>query len=109
MAKWFIEAKDREEWRSLSRALAESVTDAGAENFGWSEGDPAALPNGRLLLCFDIPDRYGSKVELFERWAKTTGRIYGVARGTAIAFPHDPDLAVALPPTASVPIPPWLR
>jgi len=109
VARWYIEAKEGESWRQVSRQFGGWLPDsAGLRDFGWHEGDPVSVDK-RKLYCFDFPDRYGEKIALFEAWAKTTGRLYGEAKGGTLHFPADPSLTVALPPEPSSPVPSWLR
>lgn len=108
MARWYIEAKEGESWRELSRQFGDSIPnpkDLG--NFGWHEGDTVSI-DGRMLYCFDFPDQYGNKIALFEAWAKGTSRLYGEAKDGKVYFPNSPSLVVNLPPESSIPVPTWL-
>jgi len=107
MADRYIEVKPEESWRDVSNLfsswLSENVV---LDTFGWSEGESTTLKNGTVMLCFSIPDRHGEKVGLFERWAATTGRIFGLAKGSSVHFPNVPGLMHDLPIRLPTPTPP---
>jgi len=110
MASRYIEMKPNESWRDVSGLfsswLAENVL---LDSFGWSEGDEITLKNGATMWCFSIPDRHGDKVGLFEQWAVTTGRVFGLACGSSVHFPNLPGLVHELPVRLPTPAPAWLR
>jgi hypothetical protein len=109
MARWYIEAKEGESWRDVSSQFGRWIPDpTSLGSFGWHEGDPVDVGE-KKLYCFDIPNHHRNKVDLFERWAKTTQRLYGYAKGGKLLFPNEPNLTVALPAEPRTPVPPWLR
>jgi hypothetical protein len=88
--RWYVEAREGEDWRAVSELFAdwlEATIDTTGLTFGWHEWDSVRLPDGRQLLAFQFSDRYGEKVMLLERWARTTGRLYGAKDGQTIRFP----------------------
>ena len=104
----FIEARQGERWRSVSELFAAWIqANDAAKNYGWSEGDSVRLPDGRELFGFVIPNQHDPR--LFARWAKETGRLYGVAEQRTIRFPREPNLSFDLPALPDVPVPAWLR
>lgn len=106
----YIEGRDGETWAAVSELFANWVlANAESNRFGWSEGDSISLENGAVLLCFRIPDHHRSKFKLFEEWAESTDRLYGIADGQTVTFPHMPELTVLLPPPKEFSVPPWLR
>ena len=109
MARWYVEAKNGESWRDLSRTFGEWIPDkAVLGSLGWSEGDSVNV-GGTTLYCFEFPDHHGEKISLFESWARTTDRLFGIARHGKLHFPRDPCLVFVLPPEKFTPVPPWLK
>lgn len=87
MASRYIEAAKGESWRSAVRPFRAwiQVHVPSLDSFGYSEGDSVSH-GGSEFICIDIPDHHGEKVALFEAWAKTTGRIYGIKEGGVVRF-----------------------
>jgi hypothetical protein len=110
MAGRYIEMKPEENWTDLSGLFSSWLAaNVALDAFGWSEGDSITLKNGTVMLCFNIPDRHGDKIRLFEQWAATTGRIFGLAQGSSVHFPNVPGLVHELPIRLPTPTPSWLR
>ena len=110
MAGHYIEIKPDESWRDVSGLFSSWLAaNVALDTFGWSEGDSITLKNGTVMVCFSIPDRHGDRGGLFEQWAATTGRIFGLAQGSSVYFPNVPDLVHELPIRVPTPTPSWLR
>ena len=108
MTEWYIEARPGEKWSHLSYHFFEWIRkNAPIKTFGCCEGDPIVV-DGKTLLCFDFPTRYGKDIERFPNWARTTDRLFGEAREGRVHFPLVPGLTHELPPKVSVTAP-WLR
>ena len=106
----FIEFKDKESWISISRQFGDWLkTSKMGDGIGWSEGNQLILNDSIKFYCFDFPDRHLEKIGLFEEWAKSTGRLYGIAEGRKVRFPNNPKLDFILPPNKPSELPPWLR
>jgi hypothetical protein len=109
MARWYIEAKEGESWRDVSRQFGQWIPDPKSlGSFGWHEGDSIDVGD-KKLYCFDIPDHHGNKVALFEAWAKTMHRLYGYAANGKLLFPNEPNRVATLPTEPDAPVPPWLK
>lgn len=105
----FIEIRSRETWASVSTLFRQWLISRIENTLGWSEGNPISLDNGTSLICFRIPDHHGPKIALFQEWAETTDRLYGIADNQRVMFPRKPTLALLLPAPKEFPIPPWLQ
>ena len=108
MTEWYVESKPGEKWSHVSYHFFEWIRkNAPIQNFGFFEGDSIVV-NGKILFCFDFPDRYGGDIERFPIWARTTDRLFGEERNGKVYFPLVPDLVHELPPKVSTHAS-WLR
>lgn len=106
----YIEIYGGDTWKSVSVLFKNWLTENGlTEDFGWSEGDILEINDDLAFYCFNIPDHHGKKINLFEDWAKKTGRLYGIETDRKVVFPKDTSLNVILPPHPTVELPPWLK
>lgn len=105
----FIEIRSTETWASVSNLFAQWISSRTGITVGWSEGDTISLDDGTSLICFQIPEHYGSKMDLFQEWAESTDRLYGISDGGKVVFPRMPTLTFLLPAPKERPIPPWLQ
>ncbi|UWX04526.1 hypothetical protein H1235_06620 [Pseudoxanthomonas sp. NC8] len=108
-ASRFIEIRSNEVWASVSRLFAHWLGDRASGDVGWSKGDPISLDDGRSLICFSIPDHHRTTIDLFQEWAESTDRLYGITDGGRVVFPRMPALTFLLPLPENSPIPPWLQ
>ena len=111
MARYrYIEFHEGETWKDLSGLFFDWISaNKPDSNFGFSEGDALELEAGLRFYCFAIPNKHGSKVDWFEEWAATTGRLYGAEAERRVTFPDKPDLVIALPPRQKADLPPWMK
>lgn len=106
----FIEKREGDTWKSVSSLFSSWLKDHGfTENFGWVEGDSLNVSEELEFYCMCIPEKHGKKIHLFEQWADSTDRIYGLAEGRHVKFPKKPELDLTLPPEPTVVVPPWLK
>jgi hypothetical protein len=105
----FIEIRSGETWASVSTLFRQWLISQSENALGWSEGNPISLDDGASLICFRIPDHHGSKISLFQEWAETTDRLYGITDGRRVVFPRKRSLAFLLPAPKEFPVPPWLQ
>jgi len=107
ITRWYIEEAKGESWRSVSGQFMEwLVQNEAVDKFGFSEGDPISF-QGKIFFSFRFPVHHGEKINFFERWAKTTGRIYGGEKNRIIQLSSGEK--IELPPEPNHPIPPWLE
>ena len=111
LAKYrYIEFYEGEVWEDLSGLFFNWISANKPDgSFGFSEDDALKLDNGLRFYCFAIPSKHGSKVNWFEEWAETTGRLYGAEEERRVTFPDKPDLVITLPPLDGVNLPPWMQ
>lgn len=106
----YIEKFSEDTWKSVSSLFATWLHERKlAEDIGWSEGDTLKLSGDVEFYCLLFPDKYGEKVRLFEQWAETTDRLYGLRYGQEVKIPRKPELSIALPPEPVVEVPSWLK
>ena len=106
----YISYSNSETWESVAKLFGQwLVKNNLAEGFGWSEGDALEIDDNTKLFCFSFPNHHGKKINLFEEWAVTTNRLYGIENQGNVFFPHQPDLTIKLTNQKTVEVPPWLR
>lgn len=109
MARWYIESRDGESWREISNHFGAWIENYNpVQTFGWSEGG-AIRVGDKTLHCFHIPDHHGEKIELFGCWARTTDRLFGVAKDGSLYCPDHPHIVAVLPAETFHPAPSWLK
>ena len=106
----FIQYCEGESWKEISNSFRQWLEgNAHEQSIGWSEGDTLKVSENIKLYCFHIPDHHGSNAGLFEEWAKTTKRLYGIENNGKVVFPGNPDLVVTLPEQQDMEKPRWLK
>ena len=106
----YIQFFEGESWRNVSELFGQWLRDNDkGHGIGWSEGDILKVNENIKLYCLRIPDKHGSKIDLFEEWAQTTERLYGIENDGKVIFPKDTDLIVMLPKQKEMKVPPWLK
>ena len=106
----YIEARDGDTWASVSGEFGDWLIERNLDkDFGWSKGDVLTINKELSLFCFDFPDRHGEKIKVFEEWAESTGRLYGIKSGCNVVFPNSTNLNLVLPPEQEIEVPPWLK
>ena len=106
----YIQFFEDESWIKVSELFGQWLKDNDlGHGIGWSEGDTLEVNKNTKLYCLRIPDHHGSKIKLFEDWAKTTERLYGIEKEGKVIFPEDSSLVVVLPKEKEIEIPPWLK
>lgn len=106
--KLYIEAKDSESWKDLSRDFGQYILEhQKPKQFGIVEADP--LENDALsfkLWGFSIKQEYSESVKYFQAWASSLDRVFGVANGANVALSNG--LNILLPTESKVEVPKWL-
>ena len=99
-----------ESWIKVSKLFGQWLKENNkGHGIGWSEGNILEVNENTKLYCFDIPDHHGSKIDLFEEWAQTTNRLYGIENEGKVVFPKNSELVVVHPKQKEVSVPPWLK
>ena len=113
-SRWYIEARAGESWDDVSNLFCGWLETTGEaarlKSFGFSEGDKVTEPEtGKTLLAFHFPEHHGERIQLFERWAQQTDRLYAFWENDAVHFPGQriPAMPLKLPVGMSWP-PPWI-
>lgn len=99
----YIQFFEGESWIKVSKMFGQWLKDNDkGHGIGWSEGEILEVNENTKLYCLDIPDHHSLKIDLFEEWAQSTDRLYGIEKDGKVVFPKDSNLVVVLQKTKEI-------